>query len=131
MRSLRGSDTATRDELAGQAATLRGEISTWLASYPPARDEMWLLPAPESTTRIEELAGEVGRLRSAISMIASSLEQPGQNEPFYLGVVDVAVTTEPVSAAMGMASAGAAVVSANDIETYDRQSIPEARLQYC
>jgi iron complex outermembrane recepter protein len=126
VKSLRGSDAAAREKLTGQATKLRADIASWLGSYPPARDEMWLLPAPDSITRIEELASEVARLRSAVSMIASSLNQADQAQPFYLGVVDVAVTTEPVSAAMGMAAAGATVVTASDIQTYDRQSIPEA-----
>jgi iron complex outermembrane recepter protein len=125
-KGLRADDAAGRAKVAGQAAELRSGISTWLASYAPAQNETWLLPAPESITRIEDLTAEIGRLRSAISMIAASIQRPGESQPFYLGVVDVAVTTEPVSATMEMTPAGATVITADDIQTYDRQSLPEA-----
>ncbi len=126
LKSVKADDAAARASLEQQLGQLRSEITTWLASYPPAQNETWLMPAPASLTRIEDLAAEASHLRAAIALIDTSLNQGREGGTFYLGVVDVAVTTEPISATAEMTPAGASVVSASDIRTYDRDSLSEA-----
>jgi len=109
--------------------SLTAAVTSWLGSHPPAQasTEPWLEPAPANTSRIEDLAVEIGRLRAVITRIATSLEQGGEGGAFYLGRIDVAVTAEgSVSATTEMTPAGASVINASDIRTYDRVVLSEA-----
>src|SRR5512139_1253804 len=91
LRSVRPDDETARASLGRQLAGLRGEITSWLASYPAAQRDAqpWIEPAAAGTVRLEDLAAEIGRLRAAIARIASSLQQGGESGAFYLGRVDV------------------------------------------
>jgi hypothetical protein len=113
LKSMEPDDEAARATLRRQLAGLRGEITSWLASYPAAQSEAqpWIEPAPAGPVRLEDLAAEIGRLRAAIARIASSLRQGGEGGAFYLGRVDVAVTAKTaVAATTEMAPAGASLI---------------------
>jgi iron complex outermembrane receptor protein len=128
LRSVKPDDAMGRGALGRQLEQLRGEITSWLASYPAARGDVqpWIEPAPSSTTRLEDLAAEIGRLRAAIARIANSLQQGGESGAFYLGRVDVAVTAEvAVVTTTEMAPAGASLIEARDIRVYDRMALSE------
>jgi iron complex outermembrane recepter protein len=129
LRSAKPDDVAARASLERQLTHLRGEITSWLASYPAAQGDVqpWLEPAPAGPAGLEDLAAEIGRLRAAIARIANALQPGGESGAFYLGRVDVAVTADvAVAATTEMAPAGASLIESRDIETYDRLALSEA-----
>jgi iron complex outermembrane receptor protein len=129
LKSIKADDAPARGRLAQQLQQLRSGVTTWLSTYDPAKNasETWLGPAPADSARIEDLADEVGRLRAAIDRVAASLARTGDESPFYLGRVDVAVSAEAtVSATSEMAPAGAVVLDSQDIRAHNTVALAEA-----
>lgn len=128
LRRLPGGDVAARERLTGDLAQLRQDVTTWLATFPPAQREgpPWLAE-PGTTTSVEELAAEIGRLRAAISRISAALEQGGDPGAFYLGRMDVAVSAETTTAATTETTpAGTTVLDARDLQANDRTALAGA-----
>ena len=112
--------------LAVQVAALGDEIGRWLAEFPPSAesDEPWL-PAALALTTVEEVAGEIGRLRAVLSRIAAAL-QGGDPGAFYLGRVEVTVTAAAVTAPAGAAPIASTVIDSETIAANDRSSLSGA-----
>jgi iron complex outermembrane recepter protein len=128
LRRVPASDVASQQRLAGDLSALRQEVRAFLAGFPPAQADTkpWLDEAGTSPG-LEELAAEVGRLRSAISRIAAAGGQGAGSGAFYLGRVDVAVTAEAtVAATTEMTPAGASVLTAADLQASDRGALAGA-----
>jgi iron complex outermembrane receptor protein len=125
---LPAGDTAARERLARDLAQLRQDVTTWLATFAPAqREEQPWLAEPGTTTSVEELAAEIGRLRAAISRVGAALEPGGDTGVFYLGRVDVAVSARPTTTATTeMTPAGATVLDASDLQANDRTALAGA-----
>jgi iron complex outermembrane recepter protein len=128
LKRLTAADAAGRQAVAVELRGLRDDVATWLATFPPASQDVssWLPVAGEVGT-LEELAAEVGRLRAALSRISEASGRSGDAGAFYLGRVDVAVNAEvAASATTEMTPAGAAVLEARDIQASDRSALAGA-----
>jgi iron complex outermembrane receptor protein len=124
---LAAGDAEGRARLSADVAALRSEIAGWLSTFPPAQagGEPWLTPS-EGASAVADLAAEIGRIRSALSRIASALGRQGEGA-FYLGRVDVAVTAAMASAATADATpAGASLLDASDIRAHDANRLAAA-----
>lgn len=112
--------------LAVDVAALRDEIATWLAQFPPAIEsaEPWLPPAAPLTT-VEDVAGEIGRLRAVLTRIQSAL-QGGDPGAFYLGRVEVTVTASAAETSAGAAPIASTVIDSETIAASDRFSLSGA-----
>ena len=124
---LAASDADGRARLAADVAALRGDVSAWVSTFRPAQEsgEAWL-PERQQGSSLEDLAAEVGRLRSALSRIESALGLKTEGA-FYLGRVDVAVTAAMASAATAeVTAAGASLLDAADIRASDRNTLSGA-----
>jgi len=122
LRTVRAGDPAGHERLVNDLALLRQDVTSWLSTFPPARDEVtsWL-DGPGGGASVEDLAAEIGRLRAAVSRIAGALGEADDSGAFYLGRVDVAVTAQAtVTATTEMTPAGASVLVAADLQANSR-----------
>jgi iron complex outermembrane receptor protein len=124
---LAATDADGRARLSGDVAALREEVSAWLKTFRPAQEsgEVWL-PAANGTSSLEDLAAEVGRIRSALSRIESALGLKSEGA-FYLGRLDVAVTATMAAAETPQSTpAGASLLDAAEIRSADRNTLAGA-----
>lgn len=119
-------DADAVSRLAVDVSALRDEIAGWLARFPPAVEsaEPWLPPAVPSGT-VEDVAGEIGRLRAVLSRIASAL-QGGDPGAFYLGRVEITVTAAAETTPVGAAPIASTVIDSDAIAANDRSSLSGA-----
>ena len=127
LRKLPANDAAGRERLAADLTQLRQDIGGWLEAYPPAKaDSQTWLEKGGSLASVEELAGEVSRLRATIQRVKASL-QGSDAGSFYLGRVDVAVNAETTTTATTeMTPAGATLIDAQDLRANDRSALAGA-----
>lgn len=127
LRRVSSDDAPARERMTADLAQVRQDISAWLATYPPARDDTqaWLEKAGAVAT-VEDLAAEVSRLRAAVQRVRASLQGEDAGS-FYLGRVDVAVSAEAGTAATtAMTPAGTTVIDAQDLRATDRSALAGA-----
>ena len=119
-------DADAVSRLAVEVSALRDEIAVWLAQFPPAAEsaDPWL-PQAVPLAAVEDVAGEIGRLRAVLSRIASAL-QGGEPGAFYLGRVEVTVTAAAETTAAGAAPIASTVIGADAIAANDRSSLSGA-----
>jgi iron complex outermembrane receptor protein len=119
-------DPGAVSRLAVEVDALRNEVARWLAAFPPALEgtEPWLPPAVPLAT-VEEVAGEISRLRAVLSRVASAL-QGGDPGAFYLGRVEVTVTAAAATTPAGAAPVASTVIDSEAIAANDRSSLSGA-----
>lgn len=119
-------DAGAVSRLAVDVTALRDEIAVWLARFPPAAEtaDPWLPQAGPLAT-LEDVAGEIGRLRAVLSRIASAL-QGGDAGAFYLGRVEVTVTAAAETTPAGAAPVASTVIGSEAIAANDRSSLSGA-----
>jgi iron complex outermembrane recepter protein len=128
LQRIAAADVAARGQIAADLSGLREDVTKWLAEFPPAREDAqaWLGPAAVGSS-VEDLAAEIGRLRSTLSRIDGALKGSGRDGAFYLGRVDVSVTARTTaSATPEMTPAGASVLDAADLRSNDRAALAGA-----
>ena len=123
---LQAGDAVAASRLAAGVAALREEIVRWLAEFPPAleSEEAWLPEAAPPAT-VEEVAGEIGRLRAVLSRISSAL-RGGDPGAFYLGRVEVTVTAAAATTPAGAPPIAATVIDSETMAAHDRSTLTGA-----
>jgi iron complex outermembrane receptor protein len=129
VRRLPAGDTSALRAASEALSTLHVEIASWLATFPPAQQDVrpWLEAAGDPLGTVEAAADEISRLRAVLSRIAAARQPGGGGGAFYLGRMDVAVTADAgLTATAAMPPAGAVVLEAKEIAAHGQVALSGA-----